>query len=78
MSKVVIVTGASRGIGAAVAKRLLSHDGVSVVLTARSRDALEAVKTSHPGRVEYVVGDVTEAGVRFSPSPRQGPETRTY
>ncbi|KAF4122857.1 Short-chain dehydrogenase [Geosmithia morbida] len=61
-SKVFIVTGASKGIGAAITQRLLSQ-GNKVVLTARSKDALEAVKSSHPGRVEYVAGDMTDAGI---------------
>lgn len=64
--KVFIITGASKGIGAAVANRLLSLSH-NVVLTARSQDLLEAVKKSHPGRVEYIAGDITESQVLFFP-----------
>jgi len=41
--RVAIVTGASRGIGRAIAERLAS-DGMRVVLLARSAEALEAVR----------------------------------
>lgn len=56
-SKVIIVTGASRGIGLAIASYLLkaSHN---VVLAARSRDQLDALKKSYPNQVEYVAGDM--------------------
>ncbi|KAM0326203.1 hypothetical protein ACHAQA_006800 [Verticillium albo-atrum] len=56
-SKVFIVTGASRGLGLAIAKYLLeaSHQ---VVLAARSKDQLEALKTAYPKQVEYVAGDL--------------------
>ncbi|RKQ86151.1 NAD(P)-dependent dehydrogenase (short-subunit alcohol dehydrogenase family) [Solirubrobacter pauli] len=40
--KVVLITGASRGIGAAAAE-LFAHEGAAVVLAARSTDALDAV-----------------------------------
>ncbi|GJC82709.1 putative oxidoreductase C30D10.05c [Colletotrichum liriopes] len=56
-SKVIIVTGASRGIGLAIAQHLLK-DSHKVVLAARSKDQLEALKTAHPGQVEYVAGDL--------------------
>jgi meso-butanediol dehydrogenase / (S,S)-butanediol dehydrogenase / diacetyl reductase len=59
-SKVVIVTGAASGIGAATAKRFLD-DGASVVLNDIRRDKL--VETSlrfDPGRVLIHNGDVSD------------------
>lgn len=46
--KVVIVTGASTGIGAAAA-RLLAQKGARVALAARSKDKLEALSAQLPG-----------------------------
>lgn len=66
MSKVFIVSGASKGIGAAVTRYLLSQQH-KVVLTARSADLLESVKAAHPGQVEYVAGDMTDPTVFYSP-----------
>jgi len=42
--KVILITGASRGIGAAAA-RLFAREGATVVLAARSTDALDAIAT---------------------------------
>ncbi|WQF83017.1 Putative short-chain dehydrogenase/reductase SDR, NAD(P)-binding domain superfamily [Colletotrichum destructivum] len=56
-SKVIIVTGASRGIGLAIAQHLLKESH-KVVLAARSKDQLEALKAAHPGQVEYIAGDL--------------------
>lgn len=67
MSKVFIVSGASKGIGAAVTRHLLAQKH-KVVLTARSRDLLESVKAAHPGQVEYVAGDMADPAVRLSSS----------
>lgn len=54
--KTAIVTGASRGIGLAVAQRLID-DGANVVITARGEDALiEAVDALGPERAAYVAG----------------------
>ncbi|KYK59004.1 short-chain dehydrogenase [Drechmeria coniospora] len=56
---VFIVTGASKGLGAAVTDELLAQ-GHRVVVAARSKEPLEAFKAAHPGRVVYVVGDMTD------------------
>ncbi|KYH44670.1 SDR family oxidoreductase [Branchiibius sp. NY16-3462-2] len=54
--KTAIVTGASRGIGLAIAQRLID-DGANVVITARGEDALiEAVDALGPERAAYVAG----------------------
>jgi len=47
-NKVAIVTGASRGIGRAIAERL-SAEGAKVVLVSRSQDQLDALAKSLPG-----------------------------
>src|SRR3954466_7581247 len=61
---IVVITGASGGIGAAVAE-LVSGQGMSVVLTARRKDALGAVAARCAGRALPVVADVAvRANVR--------------
>ncbi|KAF4509028.1 hypothetical protein G6O67_005339 [Ophiocordyceps sinensis] len=60
MAKVFIVTGASKGIGVAVTRHLLQQSH-KVVLAARSREPLEAIKRLHPGQVEYLAGDMTSS-----------------
>lgn len=60
--KVFIVTGASKGIGAAVAHHLLQKSH-KVVLAARTKDLLESTKQAYPGHVEYEAGDMTQAEV---------------
>lgn len=57
--KVVVITGASSGIGAALAE-LLARQGMSVVLVARRREPLEAVAARCAGRALAVVADVTD------------------
>jgi NADP-dependent 3-hydroxy acid dehydrogenase YdfG len=64
MNEIVVVTGASSGIGAALAE-VLSQRGMSVVLVARRKEALDAVAARCGGRAHVVVADVTErAAVR--------------
>jgi NAD(P)-dependent dehydrogenase (short-subunit alcohol dehydrogenase family) len=55
--RTIIVTGASRGIGAAVA-HVAARQGANLVLVARSGDALEAVGSGLDTQVRTVVGDV--------------------
>lgn len=61
-SKVFIVTGASQGLGLAIAKYLIGESH-QVVVTARSAEPLEDLKRAHPGQVDYVAGDMTDAEV---------------
>jgi 3-oxoacyl-[acyl-carrier protein] reductase len=56
-----MVTGASRGIGRAVA-RLLAAEGASVLLVARSGDALEEARAEARGSAEALALDITERG----------------
>ena len=55
-NKIALVTGASRGIGAAAA-RLFAREGATVVLAARTESALRAVTADIPG-ASYVVADL--------------------
>ena len=56
--KIVVVTGASGGIGAALAQ-VLAARGASVVLVARRQDALAAVVAKCGPRAHAIVGDMT-------------------
>ena len=60
----VIVTGASRGLGAAMAKRF-SREGANVAVTARSEPDLETVAADADGELLVAPADVTdESAVR--------------
>ncbi|AAS51022.1 ABR249Wp [Eremothecium gossypii ATCC 10895] len=61
--KVIIVTGASRGIGAATVDRLCSTPDVVVVGVARAETKLQELKARHGKKFDYVVGDVTDERV---------------
>jgi short-subunit dehydrogenase len=61
-SKAIILTGASRGIGLAIAQYLLraSH---RLVLVARSAEPLQKLKSEYPGQVEYIAADLADFSV---------------
>ncbi|KAK1826676.1 hypothetical protein QBC39DRAFT_363737 [Podospora conica] len=59
-SKVFIVTGASRGIGLAVANHLLKTPENKVVAVSRSLDELLLVKNRFPAQVEILAEDMTQ------------------
>ena len=62
MSRNVVITGASRGIGAAIAREL-ARRGDSLVLTARTREGLEETAAAWPkARAHIVTADVTRRG----------------
>ena len=62
-SKVVIVTGASGGIGLAVAKHLIANSH-KVILVARRQGPLEELKAAHPEQVDYVAADLDNYSVK--------------
>lgn len=59
MPKTVLITGASSGIGAALAEHLTAR-GDTVALVARRRDALQAVVERCQERALAIVGDMTD------------------
>jgi NADP-dependent 3-hydroxy acid dehydrogenase YdfG len=59
MSKVIVITGGSSGIGAALGE-LLASQGHQVVLVARRRQPLEEVASRCGGRADVQVADVTD------------------
>jgi short-subunit dehydrogenase len=62
MNSNVVITGASRGIGAAIAREL-ARRGDNLVLAARSRAGLEDVASASPStRVHIVTADVSQRG----------------
>jgi short-subunit dehydrogenase len=58
--KTVIITGASSGIGAAAAQAFAAA-GADVVLVARSRDKLEQIANTLPGKPLVIPADVSHA-----------------
>ncbi|MCJ1281379.1 hypothetical protein MMC26_000698 [Xylographa opegraphella] len=57
MPKTIIITGASRGIGQAIARYLLQQ-GNNVVILARSEKPLQELQAQHPAQVRVLAGDM--------------------
>jgi NAD(P)-dependent dehydrogenase (short-subunit alcohol dehydrogenase family) len=64
-SRAILITGASRGLGLALARRL-ARDGWTLLIDARGADALEAARAELAAqtRVIAVAGDVSDAAHR--------------
>jgi len=59
--KLFIVTGASSGLGHAVARTLMS-EGALVIAVARRNELLKKLEAEFPGRSEILAGDITQIG----------------
>ncbi len=60
MSKIAIVTGASRGVGEAIAKKF-AKEGYYVVATARSQNDLEKLADTYPDHILPIACDITNS-----------------
>lgn len=60
MSKVAVITGASRGIGFKICQ-LLAGDGHHVVAVARSEDPLKKLEAKNPDRITSIPTDLTSS-----------------
>jgi hypothetical protein len=59
-SPVIIVTGASRGLGEAIVSYLLGRSDSKLVLVSRTEEPLAALKQKYPERVEYLAADMAK------------------
>ena len=60
MNRVWLITGASSGFGRAITEAAVAADD-TVVATARNKEVLSDIAAAHPGQVEALALDVTDA-----------------
>ena len=58
--KTIIITGASRGIGLAIAEYLVGNGGHNLVVLARSKAPLDEFQAKHPKQVRVLAGDMAD------------------
>ncbi|KAF2429155.1 short chain dehydrogenase/reductase [Tothia fuscella] len=58
--KVIILTGASRGIGLAAANHLLKSSSNKIIAIARSKEPLEKLQSEYPDQVQILAGDLAD------------------
>ncbi len=58
-NRIIWISGGTKGIGAALVAELIAK-GNTLYITARSKDALNALEASHPNQVTGLVGDITD------------------
>ncbi|AET40375.1 SDR family oxidoreductase Ecym_5639 [Eremothecium cymbalariae DBVPG len=63
MSKIILVTGVSRGIGRAIVEKICATSDAVVLGIARSGAPLQELKTKYGEKFEYIVGDITDDAV---------------
>lgn len=64
MLQTIAITGASSGIGYALASHLLSHTASTLIVAGRRVDRLGALADQAPGRVTVVGGDIVQSSHR--------------
>ncbi len=59
MSRTILISGASRGIGKAIAEKLLQK-GENVIMLSRNVEAMEKIAVNYPGRAFFSLADLSD------------------
>lgn len=65
MNKIILITGATSGFGAACARKFAAAGGYDIIITGRRKDRLEALASSLPAKVLPLVFDVQDKTAVF-------------